>query len=177
MNTTGHDSDIEQQSWWGTTLTEPMRLRTTYQLSSRQRKKLLQSHCRLTIAIPVPPEVPDGFDPKRVIGLAMPHDYWYCSSAEYQMLLVQPPIPSIELGGLSPTKGTHGLFGEIIEDDAKSVRPVAIVACVVAVFNPTRPRGPLGEISLKWAGRVFHDGKEVAAETERETPQGPEVSE
>lgn len=174
---TGHNHNDWRQSHRGTTLDEIMRLRTTYQLSSRQRRGLLLSNRRLNIAIPVPPEVPDDFDPKRIIGLAMPYDYQHCVSAEYQMLLVQPPIPSIELGGLAPTKGTHGLIGEIITDESKAVRPLIIVACVVAVFDPTRPRGPLGQYPLKWAGRVFYDGKEVAAEAEREATTGEEKSE
>lgn len=175
---TRHRIGQRQQSHRGPTLDETMRLRTTYQLSSRQRKRLLQSHQRLHIAIPVPPEVPDDFDPKRIIGLAMPDDYWHCTSADYQMLLVQTPIPAIELGTLQPTKGTHGVFGEIIEDESRATRPIAIIACVVAVFDPTRPRGPLGELrQIKWAGRVFHDGKEVGAETEREETHEQETGE
>lgn len=164
-----------QQSHRGITLDEHMRLRTTYQLSTRQAKKLLISSRRLQIAIPVPPELPEDFDPLKIVRLALPHHYHFCKSAEYQMLLVQPPIPAIELGDLQHTKGTHGIFGQVITDgyESTSVRPMLVVACVVAILDPPSPQGPLGEIPIKWAGRIFYDGKEIAA-GDSEEPGGQE---
>jgi hypothetical protein len=142
-----------------------VQLRTTFRLSNKQRKALFVNKHELTIAIPVPPEIPDDFDPRRVIGLSMHEDHESCIYAEYRTLLVIPPQPPGE--GQWPTKGTQGVIGRIVpsEEYAAVDIPVTSVECVVATFRP--PGRIMGEPEpLKWPGRIFLDGRELNGETQ-----------
>jgi hypothetical protein len=143
-----------------------VRLRTTYRLSNNQRKELLIQGSRLLIAVPVPPEVPEDFDPRRIIGLSMPFDFENCIAAEYQTLMVTPALPpNREIA--PPTKGTQGVYGRLLTDEEYAneglelKRPPLLVECVVAEFVPPTRRGYTKTIPLRWAGKVFLDGKEI----------------